>query len=148
MIYLPYSSTGEILQATSSPVEGNESEYTSVIPNAVGTVTTSDSTVSPGTHRINLSTLAPEDMPYMSVSTTYSTTVNSSISITGLPNCTTYYYEDADIKDGDDITTLDLPNVEVSDGQLDFTSDLAGEYTLVFSAPLYLGTTTVITVTD
>jgi len=102
-----------------------------------------DDTISDGTYRIDLSTQTPELKTDFPVATTYATTVNTTLSFTGIPTDAQVEYA---AEDGS--TTSELIYLDISDGTLDFTTDLAGTYTLVFTSPLYLGVTTVITVTD
>ena len=152
MIYLPYSDIGEILQVSSSPFTGRESIYTDLLPDAVGTLSTTDDTVSNATSKIELySTPAIVAKTVIGVPTTLTTSVNTTLSITGVPSTVsvvatlgdelTGIKENGNPDNGYELTSI-------PDGTLEFTTDLAGDYTLVFTSPIYLETTTVITVTE
>ena len=135
MIYLVYDIKGMIIQKSTSLNETKGDLLVSIVPEASGYVTTTDDSVEPQTHRINLTTLQPEPKTNIPVSSQQSSQINTSLLITGLPECEVAFDEDSG-------------PLDISDGTLDFTTDLAGEYSLVFTSPLYLDTTTVITVTD
>ena len=135
MIYLIYSAIGEILQKSKSSDENKGDLLVSIVEDATGYVTTTDDSITPQSHIINLITTQPEPKTTVSVSATMTTPVNVTLGISGLPECNVALSDTFD-------------ETEISDGTLDFTADLGGDYTLVFSSPLYLDTTSVITVTD
>ena len=128
------TSTGEITQIQTTP------ESTIIVDSGEDYIEV-DSTVSDAAYRIDISTVTPELKPSVPVAAALNTTVNTTVPFTNIPSGEVSYSS----------TVLDDTNpvtVAITDGVLDFTTDLAGEYTLVFTAPLYLDTTTVITVTD
>ncbi len=90
--------------------------------------------VNPSSYKVNLSTLEAELKTNIPAPATLTTTVNTPVSITGLPESS--------------VTVNGGDAVAITDGTLAFTTDLAGDYTLVFTSPIYLDTTTVITVTE
>ena len=129
------TSTGEITQLRNSPaasieVDTDES-YVSV-----------DDTVSDDLYRINLSTLSPELKPYAPIASAFTVQASTTLSINGIPDGTFVLSQGT----GDNVEELGV--FKIDDDTLDFEVDLADIYTLVFSAPIYLDTTTVITVTE
>ncbi len=152
MIYLPYNSIGEILQTTSSPLTGRESVYTALLPDAIGTLSTTDDSISDETSRVDLSsTPTIVDKIAVAVPSSATTTVNTAVTFTGIPSTVSVNVSSELVPaegDGSVIAYNDDDAVEITDGTLDFTTDLSGTYTLVFTSPLYLDTTTVITVTE
>ncbi len=152
MIYLPYNSIGEILQTTSSPLTGRESVYTALLPDAIGTLSTTDESISNENSRIDLSsTPTIVDKISVAVPSSATTSVNTAVAFTGIPSTVSVNVSSELVPvegDGSVIPYNDDDAVEITDGTLDFTTDLSGTYTLVFTSPLYLITTTVITVTE
>lgn len=102
-----------------------------------------DSNVNDVDYLIDLNTLLPIAKTAYPVSTALSAQVNTALSIQNIPNGRVYstFKEDGDVD-------VEVTYIDINDGTLDFTTDLAGVYTLVFTSPLYLATTAVITVTD
>ncbi len=134
------SSTGEITQLRTTP-------NSSVIVDSSEAYIEVDDTISDATYKIDLSTLTAELKTAMTIASTLTTPVNSTLSITGIPLDTTVAVFN-EVEELGVTEVIEFIELEVDDGTLDFTADLAGDYTLVFTSPLYLETTTVITVTD
>jgi hypothetical protein len=83
---------------------------------------------------IDLTTLMPTDKVPVTTTTTATTTVSVPSVITGLPECTA--------------TFSDGSSVNITDGELSISVDLAGEQEIEFTSPVSLPTTFTLTVTD
>ncbi len=128
------ASDGEITQLINTPSD------TVVVQDSEAYMEVDD-TISDATYRINLTTLEPELKTALPTPATLNTSVDTAVVITGLPQANVACAQQGE-------SQLDVDTIEITDGTLNFTTDLAGEYTLFFTSPLYLATTTVITVTD
>ncbi len=124
-------------------------------PPASDSYITYDDEISPDTYYVDLSTLELAPKTPIDVPSTQTVQVNSVLSMSGLPDCSVAFYKGAELTEVTEggVTFIevygdDIASAEISDGVLNFTSDLAGEYTLILTAPLYLETSTVITVTE
>jgi len=154
MIYLPYNDIGEILQTTSSPLTGRESVYTALLPDAIGTLSTTDESISNEKYRIDLSS-TPTIVAKTSilVPSSNTTAVNTAVTFTGIPstvsvNVSSELIPTVDNDEASDFEHNSDDTVEITDGELTFTTDLTGTYILLFTSPLYLPTNTTITVTE
>lgn len=130
------TTTGVITQIRTSP------NTTIIVPSGQDYVAV-NSNVDDVSYLIDLNTLLPVAKTAYPVSTALSTTVGTTLSLTNLPNGTISSTFKEGVPD-----EVNLTYVDITDGTLDFTTDLSGTYTLVFTSPLYLATTTVITVTE
>ncbi len=107
-----------------------------------------DALYNPAEYYIDLTTLTPTAKTAITSNTAITATVSTAVSITGLPDCTATYYPGT-ISEGSPIAPSDaIATDSVTDGQLDISADLAGDYSIVLTAPTYLDTTVLLTVQD
>ena len=150
MIILYDTTTGEILStihtdraiADMSPPVSVDEAY--VYYDASG----DDQRFTPQNYVIDLSSLAPIDKPYITPVSQLTTTTNVAVELTDLPNCSAQYFNKKYQSNGPVPATDILAKDEITDSVLSITSDLAGEYNIVLSAPAYLDTIVSLIVED
>ena len=107
-----------------------------------------DGLYNPAEYYVDLVNLVPVAKTAITSATTLSADVNVDAVLQQLPDCTVKYYEGT-IPEGSVIPPNPvLATDTIQDGDLYVSSDLAGEYSIVLSAPTYLDTTVVLTVQD
>ncbi len=107
-----------------------------------------DGIYDPRLYYVDLTTLAPSPKTAITSSTSITTSTNVAATLSGLPDCDVAYYAGNLDEDALNISMEQLATDTVSDGQLNVSSDLAGVYSIILSAPTFLDTTVVLTVED
>ncbi len=147
--YVVYSPTnGEILYT----VERSDTSAGGIVfPEPSGSYITTDMLFDADVqYRVNLTTLAIEEKPYIDVLTAITSVTDSPATISNLPDCTAEYRE-ASPNIGQIprfFSTDPIATDDITDGVLNLTVDLAGEYYVILTSTIYLTTTIVLTVED
>ena len=146
VFYCQYLTDGEIV--STGRIDENS---TGLVENNTSTLLVTSEEVVLGESYVDVATQTVLPMASVTATTALSADTNEVVSLTGLPNCTVNYYL------GEYVTPL-IPTPEdtqepiatdtVSDGQLDISSDLAGVYTIMLSAPTSLESVVTFTVED
>ncbi len=104
-----------------------------------------------GESYVDVTTQTVEPMVPVTAVTTLNADTDSVVSLTNLPDCTAEYYLgdyiEPNIVTIED-TEIPIASDTISDGQLDISADLAGEYTIMLSSPISLKSKVLLTVED
>ncbi len=147
VFYCTYEANGVITRAGRG-----DDEYLNLIVESGSTLLITPDEVSFGESYVDVATQTVVPMTPVTATTTLSADTDEVVSLTGLPDCTVKYYlghytvpiiltPEAGLQEA-------IAEDTVSDGQLDISSDLAGEYTIILSAPTFLDTNVLLTVED
>ncbi len=146
VFYCTYESNGAITSTGRS-----DDEYLSLVVESGSTLLVTPEEVNLGESYVDVATETVLPMTSVTATTTLSADIDEVVSLTGLPNCTVNYYLGVYV-------IPEIPTTEsiqepiatdtVSDGQLDISSDLAGVYTIMLSAPTSLESVVTFTVED
>ncbi len=107
-----------------------------------------DGLYNPAQYYVDLNTLTPVPKTAVTATTTLTANTDVTATLSGLPDCDVKYYSGTTDEGGVNPPNEVIATDTVSDGQLNVSSDLAGEYSIVLSAPTFLDTTVVLTVED
>jgi len=107
-----------------------------------------DGLYNPAEYYVDLVNLVPVAKTAITSTTALTAAVSTTALLEQLPDCTAKYYEGT-IPEGSPIPPNPvLATDTIQDGDLYVSSDLAGEYSIVLTAPTFLDTTVVLTVQD
>lgn len=107
-----------------------------------------DDIYDPEQYYVDLTSLTPVARTAITANTALSTPVSVAATLSGLPNCTVQYFQGVNTEGSATAPPPILATDSVTDGVLNVSSDLAGEYSIVLTAPTYLDTTVVLTVQE
>lgn len=140
VIYDPASGAIQSTVTISDEVQLGEGDGTSVsfpLPTGVSYVLqdeTSDDEIDSEYYKVDLTTLEIVPKTLVSGIANITAQVDAVATITGLPSCTAAFSDDT--------------TVEISDGELEVSCDLAGTQSISITSPLYLPAVVTFTVTE
>ena len=107
-----------------------------------------DGIYNPAEYYVDLVNLVPVAKTPITSNTAITANVSTATALTGLPECDATYYAGT-LSEGSPVVPSEaIATDSITDGELDVSADLAGDYSIVLTAPTYLDTTVLLTVQD
>ncbi len=144
MIYIiTYDTDGTIITSSQG-----DTTLADVIAGSGELAIETDGLYNPAEYYVDLVNLVPVAKTPITSNTAITANVSTATALTGLPECDATYYAGTLSEGSPAVPSEAIATDSITDGELDVSADLAGDYSIVLTAPTYLDTTVLLTVQD